>query len=289
MKLGVLISEQSWYWSDLRRAAGRSVMLQSLSFPMLTAAVGPTARVGCGRLEDLATLDGVLVRTMPPGSLEQVVFRMNALHRLAAQGVRVFNPPRCLEIAIDKYLALAELQAAGLRVPETRTSQTWEQALDDFEQLSGDVVVKPLFGGEGRGITRVNDQAVAWRIFKSYSQLGLVIYQQRFIPHPGYDLRVLVIGNRLFGMRRRNPMDWRTNVSRGALAEPLELDDTLADLARRASRAVGAPLAGVDILPGNDGELYVLEVNAVPGWRALSRAVRVDIAAELLAWIERGG
>jgi ribosomal protein S6--L-glutamate ligase len=286
MKLGVLISEHSWYWRDLQRAAGgRSFALHSLAFPTLTAAVGPTTAVGCVQLPDLATLDAVLVRTMPPGTLEQVVFRMNALHRLAAQGVPVINPPRCLEIAIDKYLALAELHAAGLPVAETRTSQTWEQAMDDFQQLGGDVVVKPLFGGEGRGITRVNDDAVAWRLFKACCQLGLVIYQQRYIPHPGFDLRILVMGGRLFGMRRRNAADWRTNISRGAVAEPLELDDRLAELALRAARAVGAPLAGVDILPGRDGQLYLLEVNAVPGWRALSRALQVDIAAELLEWI----
>ena len=197
----------------------------------------------------------------------------------------VFNPPRCLEIAIDKYLALAELQAAGLPVPETRVSQTWEQALEDFQQLGGDVVVKPLFGGEGRGITRVHDEAVAWRMFRAFSQLGMVIYQQRFVPHPGYDLRVLVVGSRLFGIRRRNPLDWRTNVSRGAQAEPLEVDETLQQLSRRAALAVGAPLVGVDILPGLDGQLYVLEVNAVPGWRALSRALQVDVAAEILQWI----
>ena len=286
MKLGVLISEHSWYWHDLRCAAGDRMTLQSLAFPTLAAAVGEDSHLSCQQHSDLRSLDAILVRTMPPGSLEQVVFRMNALHRLARQGIPVFNPPRCLEIAIDKYLALAELDAAGLPVPETRVSQTWEQALHDFQQLGSDVVVKPLFGGEGRGITRVNDEAVAWRVFKSYSQMGMVIYQQRFVPHPGYDLRVLVVGPQLFGMRRRNSLDWRTNVSRGATAEPLEIDDTLAQLSRRAAAAVGAPLVGVDILPGLDNRMYVLEVNAVPGWRALSRAIQVDVAAQILQWIQ---
>ncbi len=230
MKLGVLISEHSWYWHDLRRAADESIALQPLSFTTLTAAVGPETRLGSQQNSDLRTCDAVLVRSMPPGSLEQVVFRMNALHRLAAQGTPVFNPPRCLEVAIDKYLALAEMQAAGLPVPETRVSQTWEQALEDFQHLGKDVVVKPLFGGEGRGIMRVQDEAVAWRIFKSYAQLGLVIYQQRFIAHPGFDLRILVVGPHLFGMRRRNSLDWRTNVSRGAATEPLVVDDCAGDV-----------------------------------------------------------
>jgi RimK family alpha-L-glutamate ligase len=287
MKLGVLISERSWYWQDLVRAAGQTVSLKALSFATLAASVGGDGRLTCQQDTNLGVLDAVLVRSMPPGSLEQVVFRMNALHRLAAQGVPVLNPPRCLEVAIDKYLALAQLEAAGLTVPETRVSQTWEQALDDFQRLGGDVVVKPLFGGEGRGITRVQDEAVAWRMFKALSQLGMVIYQQRFIPHPGYDLRVLVVGSRLFGIRRRNSLDWRTNLSRGAQAEPLELNEPLVQISREAARAVGAPLAGVDILPGRDGRLYVLEINAVPGWRGLARALQVDVAACVLDWIRR--
>ena len=59
-------------------------------------------------------LDGVLVRMMPPGSLEQVVFRMDALHRVAAAGVPVLNPPRAVEAAVDKYLTLALLEQAGI-------------------------------------------------------------------------------------------------------------------------------------------------------------------------------
>ncbi len=286
MKLGVLISENSWYWQDLCRAAGRGIELQALSFTSLTAAVGSETRVASGQCVDLSTLDAVLVRSMPPGSLEQVVFRMNALYRLAASGVAVVNPPRSLEVAIDKYLALAELQAAGLPVADTRVSQTWEAALDDFRQLGRDVVVKPLFGGEGRGIVRVDDEEVAWRVFRACAQSGQVIYQQRFVPHRGHDLRVLVVGSRLFGMRRRNSLDWRTNVSRGASAEALGVNDRLAELSRTAAAAIGAPLVGIDILPGRDGQLYVSEANAVPGWRALARTLETDVAAHILEWLE---
>ena len=69
-------------------------------------------RVRAGGI-DLMDVDGVLVRMMPPGSLEQVVFRMDALHRVAAAGVPVLNPPRAVEAAVDKYLTLALLDAGG--------------------------------------------------------------------------------------------------------------------------------------------------------------------------------
>jgi glutathione synthase/RimK-type ligase-like ATP-grasp enzyme len=86
-------------------------------------------------------------------------------------------------------------------------------------------------------------------------------------------------------MRRRNPLDWRTNVSRGATPEPAELTAELAELAYCAAAAVDAPVAGVDLLPGRDGRLYAIEVNAVPGWQALSRTLGVDIARAVLDYL----
>ncbi len=187
---------------------------------------------------------------------------------------------------MDKYLTTWRLHDAGLVVPRTALCQTPEQAMQEFQRLGGRVVVKPLFGGEGRGITLLDDAALAERALKMLAQLGAVLYLQEFIEHEGFDLRLLVIGERVLGMRRRNLLDWRTNISRGAEGEPLEVTGELADLARRAAAAVGAPLAGVDLLPGRDGILYAIEVNAVPGWGALARTTDVDVAALVLELVE---
>ena len=202
---------------------------------------------------DLRSVDAVLVRTMPPGSLEQVVFRMDLLAQLEGAGVLVVNPPKAIEAAVDKYLTTARLQAAGLTVPRTIVCQTVDDALSAFAALGGDVVVKPLFGAEGRGIARLQDAAVAQHAFSLLVQSGAVLYLQEFVPHEGSDLRVLIVGERAWAMRRRNPLDWRTNVSRGATPEPAELTAELEELARRAADAVGAPVAGVDLLPGATG------------------------------------
>lgn len=153
-----------------------------------------------------------------------------------------------------------------------------------FERLGGDVVVKPLFGGEGRGIARVSDEAIAQRTFSLLTSLGAVLYVQQFIPHDGYDVRVLTVGEKMWAMR--NPLDWRTNVSRGAIAERAELLPEWAELARRAADAIGAKVAGVDLLPDRDGRLYAIEVNAVPGWQALSHVLDVDVARHVLEFVE---
>ena len=282
MHFAVLASPESWYLRDLKRAAEGKHEVTPITYRELVARLGGPEPEFCSGPVDLRTIDALLVRTIPPGSLEQVVFRMDVLGRLEAAGVRVINPARAIEAAVDKYLASAKLEAAGLVTPRTFVCQTIDDAMFGFTELGGDVVVKPLFGAEGRGIARLNDEALAQRAFSLLVNLGAVLYLQEFIPHEGMDLRILLIGDRAFGMQRRNPLDWRTNVSRGASAEPLELTAELVEMARRAAAAIGAPVAGVDLLPGLDGKLYAIEVNAVPGWQAISRVTGVDMAREVL-------
>jgi ribosomal protein S6--L-glutamate ligase len=285
--LAALVSGFGWHVGDLQRAAGRlDVAFHAVPFAEVSASVGEGAisRVRAGGL-DLLDVDGVLVRMMPPGSLEQVVFRMDALQRVAAAGVPVVNPPRAIEAAVDKYLTLALLDQAGLPVPATWAGQTAESALEAFDELGGDVVVKPLFGSEGRGLVRVSHREIAWRTFHALERIGAVLYLQKVIRHPGHDIRAFVVNDTVLGSMRRHaaPGDWRTNVSLGGQAEPYRLSSEEERLAIEAARAVGARVAGVDLIHDLDrGRPVVLEVNAVPGWRALARVTGIDIAVAVL-------
>ncbi len=157
-----------------------------------------------------------------------------------------------------------------------------------FANLGGDVVLKPLFGSEGRGMVRITDEETAWRTFRVLEQTGQVIYLQQFVKHPGWDLRAFVIGGKVIAaMRRTAGDDWRTNVAQGGTAERVTLSDSEVSLALRAAEVVGCPLAGVDLLPGPGGELFVIEVNAVPGWKALASACGVDVAKEVVRFLAR--
>src|SRR5262245_9473775 len=280
MRIALLSAGDGWHVRDLRRAAAAlGHPAEAVDFRRVTAGVPIVA-------DSLAGFDGIMVRTMPPGSLEQVVFRMDVLHRLEARGVTVLNPPKAVEICVDKYLATAKLQAAGLPVPPTIVCQHADAALEAFEQLGGDVIVKPLFGSEGRGMMRVTDIDLAWRTFRALDGLQAVLYLQKFIPHAGWDLRIFVLGGKvLAAMRRHGNGGWRTNVAQGGRAEPVSVADADAKLALRAAAAVGAPVAGIDLLPGPAGEWYVLEVNAVPGWRALAPVAGIDVAAALVQFL----
>jgi ribosomal protein S6--L-glutamate ligase len=297
LRVAILAMPESWYYRDLARAAG-DLRIECFRADF----AGQLCRVGQGLAREAALVElvgledsthptnppnVVLVRTMPPGSLEQVVFRMDALARLEAAGTRVINSPKSLECAVDKYLTTAKCAAAGLPVPDTIVCETEEAALAGFAELGGDVVVKPLFGAEGRGILRVSDPDLALRTFRTLSRLQAVLYLQRFIDHPGFDVRILVLNGEVLGGMRRFAAndDFRTNISRQATAAKHAPTPLESDLALRAVAATGAWVAGVDLLYDREGRCYVIEVNAVPGWRAFARANEVDIAAVLLTRI----
>ncbi|MFO0849324.1 MAG: RimK family alpha-L-glutamate ligase [Gemmataceae bacterium] len=276
-RLAILSGGTGWHVQDLVRAAREQGLdAQPVDFRRLTA-------------DSLAGYDAALVRTIPAGSLEQIVFRMDVLHAFAATGRPVLNPPRAVETCVDKHLTDVRLRAAGLPVPDTVVCQTADDALAGFEALGGDVVVKPLFGAEGRGMVRVTDRELAWRTFRAIEQTGGVLYLQRFVRHPGWDVRAFVIGGRVVAAMKRSARgDWRTNVAQGGTVEPFEIGAAERRLALRAAEAVGALVAGVDLLPGPSGQWYVIEVNAVPGWRALSEACRLDVAAAVVRYLVGG-
>lgn len=317
MQIAILGNEGSWYVADITRAAklrghtamrfdyrrlyslidGQAIALResptSPSPPHSTRGRQTEAECeGEGRSEGpqsappLHSSDAVIIRTMPPGSLEQVVFRMDALLMLESQGVQVINPPKAIECAVDKFLTSARLARSGLPTPRTAVCQDFDTAMQAFEDLGGDVVVKPVFGAEGRGILRVECEDMAVRVFRTLERIDAVIYLQEFIHHPGYDTRVLWLDGRPLGAIRRHSDDFRTNISRQARAVPHEASDHELQLAAAAVDATGCRFAGVDLLTDDAGQTYVIEVNAVPGWQGFQRATGTDVAAALVGSIE---
>lgn len=277
MQLGILGSNTSWYVNDLKRAAedlGYSTIVVPFS--------GLSNEIGNVSFSELEQCNGIIVRSMPPGSLEQVIFRMDWLTELHQSGIPMINPPKALEAAIDKYLSLAKLHREGLTIPQTFCCETSDDALEKFEELDSDVVVKPIFGSEGRGIMRVSDRELAWRTFRTLERTQSVLLLQQYIDHGGADIRILILdGEVLGGIRRSHPTDFRTNVAQSATAEKYTPGEQEITTALTAANVIEARFAGVDLVYGPDGTLYVLEVNGVPGWRAFAKATGIDVAEKV--------
>ncbi len=226
----------------------------------------------------LDALDLLIVRGLPRGSLEQVIFRMDALHVLAQRGVRVVNSPRAIERTIDKAWAGAMLATAGVPTPPTIVCERYDGAMRAFDRLGGDVVVKPLFGAMGNGIVRVEDRDVAHRLFRALELERTVYYVQRTIAPVGRrDLRVLVVAGEVAGAMERATDSWRANIARGARPRAVTLGEDERRVALAAAVALEADVAGVDLLVTPDGEAVVLEVNGIPGWQALQSVVERNL------------
>jgi RimK family alpha-L-glutamate ligase len=230
--------------------------------------------------------DAVIVRGIPRGSLEQVIFRVDALHALEARGVTCVNGPRALERTVDKFLASALLARAGVVTPRTIACERVEDALEAFEELGGDVIVKPLFGSMGAGMTRVDDADVAHRVFHALAVERAVYYLQEALPHDGRDLRALVVGGGVLAAIERVGSGWRANLARGARARGTSLSAEQERLCLDAAQVLGADYAGVDLLRAADGRDYVLELNSIPGWHGLQQATGADVAAALVEHVE---
>ncbi len=281
MLIPILAARPGWHTDQLVRA-----LAEAGHQGIVTSYEGLVARAGCapglrsGQV-DLDAARAVLARIIPSGSLEQIIYRVDALHRLEDRGVRVLNSPRAIERTVDKFYTTSLLERAGLPTPDTRVCDSLEEALSCFREL-GDVVIKPLFGSMGLGMVRVSDEETAWRVFRAVEAIRGVYYLQRMVDHGGRDVRAFVVGDRVIGAIERRAHGWRTNVSRGGRAVPFELPPVWAELAVRAAGAVEAEYAGVDLLPARDGTLYVLEVNGIPGWRGLQDATGIDVAGAIV-------
>ena len=289
MRIGVLGNEGSWYVNEICTAAtNRGHFAAELHFAQ------QSARIINGKTEfwigdqQASELDALIVRTMPPGSLEQVILRMDFLNALEQAGVRIINSPRSLECAVDKYLTTQKLAENDIPIPDTIVCETSEIAMDAFELLGRDVVVKPLFGAEGRGIMRVDHPEMALRTFRTLERLNTAIYVQRFNRGPMEDIRILVLDGQVVGSMKRRPAagDFRANVAQAGQAEQYSPNAQEIELAIASAEITGCVFCGIDLMYNEQNTAVVIEVNAVPGWRALEKTCRINIADHLIQWLE---
>ncbi len=284
MKIGLLTrNSKAWCSTQLVDAIKRRG-LEPVCFRFSDLA----ARISCGPsvtidadLDVLNALRAIIVRLIGRGSIDEIIFRLDLLQRIERGGVPIINSPSAIEKAVDKYYALSLLAENGLPVPKTIVAEDPKKALKAFHELGGDVVVKPIFGSRGVGITRVSDAEVAYRIFRSLAFVHHVLYVQEFIPHGTRDIRAFVIGDRVVAAMHRIAEGWKTNVSQGAKSVSTQLSPELEELAVKAASIVGCEVAGVDIMKGPD--YYVInEINSQPGFRALQHTTNVDVAGSIV-------
>lgn len=225
--------------------------------------------------------DAVLVRTIAAGSFEAVTHRLGVLHALRETGVLVWNDARSIERCVDKAATSFLLARAGIPTPDTWSMENEAAArrVIDRELRNGPLVLKPLFGSQGRGIRLLADPAG----MPCPEEVAGVYYLQRYMAAAGggfRDYRVFVVAGRVVAAMIREGSSWITNVKRGGKPRAIALTPELEQLALAAAACVGAAFCGVDILPTVEGPM-VLEVNSMPAWAGLQKVTALDISGEI--------
>jgi RimK family alpha-L-glutamate ligase len=233
--------------------------------------------------EDL-TPRRALVRGFGANATQKIFFRLDILRAIEEYGVRLINSRESLEIASDKFLTSIFLEKNNIPTPKTVICEDPNDALESFEEMGKDVILKPLFGSKGIGMCRLNDRGFAENVIYSLGRLNEVFYIQEFIEHNNRDIRILVIDNEAIAGMYRVSDNWKTNIHAGARMEPIDLTNELKKLAVEAARVVKTEIAGVDIIESDDG-YYIIEVNSIPGFTALQKVTDINIAEEIINYL----
>ena len=281
----ILANENTWHSEQLKTAfAKHEIKLIFSNITDLTAVLGKKLAVSTNKNPNLADASLLLIRHIPAGSLEQIIYRMDVLHQLEDSGVRCINSPGAIEKIVDKYYTLSLLAQAGLRVPETIVTENAKEALTAFNWLGGDVVLKPLFGSGGVGILRLTNQQDAERLFAEKEAENKIIYLQRFIPHKQPDFRTFILGDQCVAAMSRHSKNWKSNLHTGGTAQHHNPSSEAVEISLQSAQTMGADYCGIDLLPGDDGLLYILEVNSTPGWRGLQSVSPINIAEKIVSY-----
>lgn len=285
----LLLSRRRWLYSTRRfretaRLRGHEITIADpLECTLAIDAGGPRLVVDGRSIE---SLDMALPRigAALPGQ------GVAAVAHLEAMGVPVVNGSAAIRRAHDKLLALQILAGSGIEVPRTVLARRPAQFDEAIERVGGPpVVLKLLQGAQGVGVILAETRAAAASTLDSLWGLRQDVLVQEFVSESaGRDVRALVVGGKIVAAMRRQARsgEWRSNIHRGGVGSPLELEPAFARAALTAAGAIGLDVAGVDLLEGRDGPL-VIEVNASPGFEGLEHVCRIDAAGAILDHAER--
>jgi len=213
-------------------------------------------------------------------------YALSAVRHFQQAGIRVINGFESILLAKNKFSCLQTLAAFGVPVPDSYLISNVINLKKAIDALGGyPVVVKTPNGRQGAGIMLVRDRAGAEFVATNLPAHSHGLILQRFIP-PGRrrDVRAFVIGEKVVGAVELKPPqgDFRANVHVGGKASSLHIDGYLADLAVKATKALGLEISGTDIIIDADGKAAVIEVNYSPGFRGLEACTGIDIASQIV-------
>lgn len=286
MKLGILSTAPNCYSTRrLKQAAierGHQVkVLNTLRFAIDIQHNNPDLYF---RSKQLSSYDAILPRV---GA--SITYFGTAVVRQFEQ-MEVYTPNTASGIgnSRDKLRSLQILSRHDVGIPHTTFVRDKNDVLPSIERIGGaPVIIKILEGTQGVGVILADSTKVAEAIIETLQSARQNVLVQKFVAESkGKDIRAFVVGDRVVAAMRRVAQgdEFRSNVHRGGVAEPVELDEEYRETAVRAAQILGLRVAGVDMLEGNDGP-QIMEVNSSPGLEGIEGATGLDIAGEIISYM----
>lgn len=211
------------------------------------------------------------------------------LRHFISQGAAYLNSDEAFITARDKWKSLQCLLKAGIAVPSSMLSGNEVQMKSISYDMEAPIILKTLSGSQGIGVMKAETQQSAVSIQEAFKQHSVPVLAQTFIKEAeNSDIRCFVIGEQVIATMQRTGMkdEFRANCHRGGEAKSLILSEDEKNIAIRATKAMGLDVAGVDLIRSKRG-LLVLEVNASPGLEMIEKTSRLDIATEMVIYLEK--
>lgn len=284
-RIAIITDDPGWHGRQLKRAFARQgyradyVSLSDCRID-LTGGIGGIVMPGYTK----CLPNGVFVRGVAGGTLEQVILRLDFLHLLPSLGVPVYNSVRAIEKSVDKAMTSLLLNRAGINTPPTWVTESETRARSLLMRelgLGHELVLKPLFGSQGNGLMRLSQPGD----LPPLEEYRGVYYLQRYVGASEgnwEDYRVFVVGGTGRAAMTRKGASWINNVAQGATCRQAPQDAELFRLAEAAAGALDMDYAGVDLIRDREGRLSVIEVNSIPAWRGLQSVTAGNIADMLV-------
>lgn len=188
----------------------------------------------------------------------------------------------------DKLRSLQILSRHQIGIPQTAFVRNKRDVLPAIERVGGaPVIIKLLEGTQGIGVLLAESVKSAEAIIELLQSQKQNVLIQKFVSESkGRDIRAFVVGDRVVASMRRvaQGQEFRSNVHRGGMTEPVDLDLQYRETAVRAAQIMGLRIAGVDLLEGRDGP-QVVEVNSSPGLEGIEGCTQLDVAGAVIDYI----
>ena len=211
------------------------------------------------------------------------------LRHFEAKGVSCLNNEKAFLTARDKWQSLQILCEQGIPVPDTQLSGSEVESYSAVHQMHEPLILKTLSGSQGIGVVLAEKAQSAVSILDVLKDANVPVLLQDFVEEAkGTDIRCFVVGDKVVATMQRQGKEgeFRANFHRGGSAQKIDLSEDEKQIAIRAAKALGLDVAGVDLICSSSG-LLVLEVNASPGLEMIEKTSCVDIAREMILYLEQ--